>query len=105
MSFYDDELYSSDSEWTRVVASTDAGTEPAERWETTMSETEEDQLRRCLHLTMRSYVNGKLDESKPCLHWECVERNKAADRIEELEQALDEMIAEQARKTLEGLDE
>jgi hypothetical protein len=48
---------------------------------------EEDLLRRCLHLTMRSYVNGKLDQSKPCFHWECVARNAAADRIEELEAA------------------
>ena len=46
---------------------------------------EEDRLRRCTHHTMR--VRGE-----PCAHWECVERNKAADRIEELEQWIDTIV-------------
>ena len=75
---------------------------------------EEDLLRRCLHYTMRRYINGKLDESKPCLHWECVARNRAADRIEELEAVLREIrdapvgalrtatVREVARRALDG---
>ena len=41
----------------------------------------EDRLRRCTHHTMR--IRGE-----PCGHWECVERNKAADEIERLRAAI-----------------